>query len=142
MHNIAELKFDDLQVGETRQFEVEISKELVDRFAEISGDFNPLHLDNEYAQGTQFGDRVAHGFLGALYFSRLIGMHLPGKFALYLSQQVFFRSPIIIGNTISVRGTILQKVEAMKTVKVKTEIYDQVSQKLLIDGEAMVKVLE
>lgn len=141
MPDIASSCFDDIEVGETAQFEVVLTDELVARFAGLSGDMNPLHMDEAYAKSTPYGERVVHGMLGASLFSRLVGMHLPGRFALYLSQDTLFREPMHIGMTIEVRGTVVQKIDSMRTIKIKTQIMEKESRQVLVDGEALVKLL-
>src|SRR6185295_7235732 len=86
MPNAADLQFEDISVGQSAQFEMLVTEEMVGQFAQLSGDQNPLHVDHQYAAGTSFGAPIAHGMLLASFFSRLVGMHLPGKRALYLSQ--------------------------------------------------------
>ena len=141
MPNCNDLKFDDIAVGYEASFEVEITDDLVSRFADISGDTNPLHMDETYANQSEFHGRVVHGMLGASFFSRLVGMHLPGKYALYLSQQVLFRQPMRIGMKLQVKGTVIQKIAGVRTIKIKTEIFDVSSGVCFTDGEALVKLL-
>lgn len=140
MQTEAAFHFADLKLGQTAEFVVEITAELVERFAELSGDRNPLHMDEAYARTTPAGERIAHGLLGASFFSQLIGMHLPGRHALYLSQQLLFREPIHLGARVMVRGTVIQLVEAMQAIKLRTQILDQATSRCLIDGEALVKL--
>jgi len=138
---IIEKTFDEILEGDTTCFEVHIDENLVQAFSDLSGDQNPLHMEESFAQKTIFGKRVAHGMLGGSLFSRLIGMHLPGLKSLYLSQSLFFRKPIYLGTTVIVSGTIVQKIESMKTVKIETVIRDSKIGDILTDGEAIVKVL-
>ncbi|MBA3733388.1 MaoC family dehydratase [Patescibacteria group bacterium] len=141
-NKLVEFKFDDLVVNDSAEFIVEITSEMVMEFANLSGDHNPLHVDKTYAKETELGQTIVHGLLTASFFSRLIGMHLPGKYALFLSQTLRFKTPIYIGQKVTVRGKITQKVEALKTVKINTEILDENKVVVLIDGEAMVKLLK
>jgi 3-hydroxybutyryl-CoA dehydratase len=141
MPKAATLRFDDLAIGQRAQFDVLLTEEMIVQFAELSGDYNPLHTDETYAQATQFGGRIAHGMLCAAFFSRLVGMHLPGRLALYLYQKTVFHKPCRTGMKLTVTGEILQKIEAKKTIVVRTQILDE-SGECLIDGEAMVKLLE
>ena len=138
---IARKTFDEIREGDTAKFEVVVDEALVQKFADFSGDHNPLHMDAEFAARTPVGERVAHGMVGGALFSRLVGMHLPGTHALYLSQSLFFRRPIRIGTTIIVSGTVVQKIDSMKTVKLSTVVTDSGTGEVLTDGEAMVKVL-
>lgn len=138
---IAEKTFDEIQEGDSASFEVVVDDALVKKFADVSGDSNPLHVDTEFAKNTSVGERVAHGMLGGALFSRLVGMHLPGKHSLYLSQSLFFRKPITPDTKVIVSGTVIQKIDAAKTLKIKTVITSPETGEVLTDGEAMVKVL-
>ena len=140
MNEPAVITFAEIEVGQKAHFEVRISEDLVARFAEVSGDTNPLHMDEAYATTTSFGGRIAHGMLGASFFSKLVGMHLPGRHALYLSQKISFRKPCRIGMLVTVEGEVLQKVTAAKAVTLSTRVLDEEGV-CLIDGEAMVAML-
>ncbi|GAG15112.1 unnamed protein product, partial [marine sediment metagenome] len=95
-------------------------------FTEISQDFNPLHFDDEYARREQFDDRIIPGLLTTSFISRLIGMLLPGKQALYRSQEVTFKKPVYIGDTLVIKGTVMEKIAGKKNIIVlKTEIINQ-----------------
>jgi acyl dehydratase len=141
MSDVATLRFADIAVGDGAEFDVELTQDLVDRFAELSGDFSPLHTDEEFAKTTPLGGRVAHGFLGGIFFSRLIGMHLPGQNALYLSQQLFFRAPMHIGTHVTVSGKVIQCVSSVRVIKIFMQVTNRDTGETLIDGEAMVKLL-
>lgn len=138
---IAEKTFADIREGDTAAFDVHIDERLVQKFSDLSGDANPLHMDADFAANTPVGERVAHGMIAGALLSRLVGMHLPGKHCLYLSQSLFFRKPIRIPSTVTVSGTILQKVEALHALKIATVVTDARAGDVLTDGEAMVKVL-
>jgi len=87
---LSKYTFDEIEIGLTKQFQITITETMVDDFAKLSGDFNPLHTDNEYAVSSGFHGRVCHGMLLGSFFSRLIGMYLPGKHALHFSQSLKF----------------------------------------------------
>ena len=96
-------QLDSIRIGEEASFERIISNEDVQAFADISGDYNPLHMDDEYASTTEFGRRIVHGmFLGALV-SRLIGMHLPGRRALLMEESIEFKNPCTSGTRLKLR---------------------------------------
>lgn len=139
--NFAEYRFDVLKVGQKFKFTEKITEKLLDDFATLSGDQNPLHMDESYAIKTPFKKRVCHGMLLASFFSRLIGMHLPGKNALYFSQSLNFKSPCFIGDEITVEGEIADKSMATKILVLNTTIYNQSGQ-CLVDGIAKVIVRE
>ncbi len=135
------LTFEKISVGYSKEFLIKIDSEMLRNFANISGDFNPLHMDPDYAKTTQFKQQVCHGMLLSSYFSKLIGMHIPGKNALYFSQSLNFRSPCFIGDVVIVKGKVLEKHETTKMITIKTEIYNQNSI-CLVDGIAKVIVRE
>ena len=137
----ATLHFADLREGFSVEFSVDLLPEMITQFAELSGDKNPLHVDPVYAATTPFHGCIAHGLLGASFISRLIGMYLPGRDALYLSQELFFRAPMYAGMRLVVRGVVLQRTEATRTITISTEVFDEKTHQLLIGGKALVKLL-
>lgn len=136
-----EKNFIDFQVGEKAQFEILITPGLIVAFAELSEDRNPLHTDETFARSTPFGHTIAHGMIGGALFSRLVGMYMPGRYALYMSQTLKFNKPIFPGTDVLVSGEIVQKVDAFKVLKIHTTISDKATGELLTDGEAAVGVL-
>ncbi len=133
--------FDDLIIGQKSTFSQKIDDSLLNDFAKISGDFNPLHMSDEYASSTNFGKRVCHGMLLASFFSQLVGMYLPGKNSLYFSQSLNFRNPCFINDKVTIEGEIVEKKSSTKMITIKTTIYNQ-SKKCIIDGMAKVIVRE
>ena len=138
MHEkITNLDFDQVKIGMKKKFTVIITESSVKKFAELTGDFNPLHIDEKYANSTKFESRVCHGmFLGSL-FSRLVGMELPGKNALYFSQSLNFKIPCFIGEEVTVQGEIIDKSLSTKMIKIKTEIHNK-ENTCIVDGLAKV----
>lgn len=134
------LKFTDIKIGDSAEFEIIITETMVHQFANISGDFNSLHMDNEFAKTTKFGKRVCHGMLLGSFFSRLVGMYIPGLHALYLSQSLKFISPCFIDDKIIVRGTVIRKSERTKIITLQTLILNT-NDKILVDGECKAVVL-
>jgi 3-hydroxybutyryl-CoA dehydratase len=132
------LTINDIEIGLTKEFKIIINKSIVDEFAKISGDFNPLHMDDKYAISTKFGKRVCHGMLLASFFSRIIGMYIPGKMALYLTQSLKFSSPCYIGDTVLVIGKVIDKSLSTKIITLKTKILRDDT--VMVDGEAKVLV--
>jgi len=140
MNNSAlEYSFNDLFVGQKANFLKKINEALVNDFAKISGDFNPLHVNKEYASSTNFGKRVCHGMPLTSFFSQLVGMHLPGKNSLYFSQTLNFRNPCFIDDTITIEGEIIEKKSNMRLITINTTIHNQTGT-CLIDGVAKVIV--
>ena len=95
-------------VGQTASFSRTVTETDIVMFAGLSGDYNPVHMDREYAADTRFGQRIAHGLLTSSFLSRLLGMELPGKESVYLEQTLKFTKPVFIGDTITARAEILE----------------------------------
>ena len=134
-----EYTFDSINVGINHEFKITVTEKLVLDFSVISGDFNPLHIDENYATKTKFKKRICHGMLLASFLSRLVGMYLPGKNALYFSQILNFVSPCFINDIITVKGEIIDKNYATKIITVKTSIVNEKNE-LILDGEAKVMI--
>ena len=134
-----EYTLDDIEVGQKKKIEILVTESMVNTFADLSGDHNLLHMDEKYASSTNFKQRVCHGMLLASFFSRLVGMYLPGKNALYFSQSLKFVSPCFINDRIFVEGEVLDKSNASKIITLKTTIVNN-SGTCLVDGQAKVLV--
>lgn len=118
-------------VGEESSMSKTVSDEDIRTFARISGDVNPLHLDDEYARSTVFGGRIAHGMLVASLISAVIGKCLPGPGAIYMGQELRFVAPVRPGDTI----TAIVRVEAWDDVKGRVTLATEVRNQ---NGEAVV----
>ena len=140
LKNPENLNLEQIKVGMSREFSVSINEEMAEKFADLSGDFNPLHMDESYAKNTKFGKRVVHGMLLASFFSRLVGMYLPGKKALYLLQNLRFKNPAFIGDNLTVIGKVTAVSEQLKLVTLETLILN-FSGQTLVEGEAKVSIL-
>ncbi len=108
------------------------------RFAEVSGDRNPVHLDAEYAARSLFGQRVAHGFLIGSMISAVIGMELPGPGSIYLGQTMKFLAPVRIGDTVTVSVEVIGVREEKRLITLRTDCTNQ-DGTLVLTGEATVK---
>ena len=128
--------FDELSVGQTAEMTRVVGEQDLVAFAEVSGDTNPVHLDEAYAATTPFGGRIAHGMLSAAYISAVLGTRLPGPGAIYLSQQMRFRRPVRIGDEVTARVTVTALEE--KRGQVTLETVCLVGGKAVLDGEAVV----
>ena len=135
----SEYSFDEIELGMQKSFKVDISKNMLDVFGRDTGDYNPLHMSEEYASSTSFKKRVCSGMFLSSFFSRLVGMYLPGKHALHISQSLNFVNPCFIGETITVEGKVIDKSLATKIIKLETTITNE-SGKRIIDGKAQVIV--
>ncbi|MGE8203159.1 MaoC family dehydratase [Heyndrickxia sp. NPDC080065] len=108
-------------------------------FAGLSGDFNPIHLDKEYAKKTRFNQRIAHGLLTSSLLSQLLGVHLPGKGSVYKEQTMRFTSPVFIGDTVTAKATVLEFIEEKRILKLLTECHNQ-ENTLVLTGSAVMMV--
>ena len=134
-----ELSYNDISIGRQESFIMKITESMVEKFSNLSGDLNPLHMDNEFAESSLFKKRIVHGMLLSSFFSQLIGMKLPGKNALYFSQTLNFRSPCYIDDEIEVVGEVTEKSDSTQIITVSTSIFNK-SKTCLIDGIAKIIV--
>ncbi|RAK57621.1 MaoC family dehydratase [Phenylobacterium deserti] len=132
------LFLEDLSVGQTAETSRPVGAADIDAFAAVSGDTNPVHVDEAYAATTSFGGRIAHGMLAASYISAALGTKLPGPGAVYVSQSLKFRRPVKIGDEVTTRVTVKTIDERRGFVTLDTVC--QVGGKAVVDGEAMVIV--
>lgn len=130
----------ELMVGQKAQFDFLLTTEVIADFAQLSGDVNPLHTDATYAATTEFGRPIAHGMIAGTLFSRFVGMELPGKYSVYLSQTLTFHRPMFAGDILAVSGEITHKSDATRTITLATKVRSA-SGELLADGLALVRVL-
>ena len=129
-----------LEIGSSASIRKTIKREDVETFAALSGDYNGLHVDEEFAARTEFEQIVVHGLLHASILSGLFGTKLPGSGALCLSQAFDFTKPVFIGDTVEATGTVLAMDPTTRVIDVKTEIRNQKGEQVL-EGKAKVKVL-
>lgn len=134
------MKFEELTVGKTAEFAKTITDADVMTFAEVTGDFNPVHVDEAAAAKTRFGGRIAHGMLSAGLVSAAIGNKLPGAGSIYLGQTLRFTLPVRIGDTITATITVTE-ILTKRRVKLSTICTNQHGEKVL-DGEATVMLDE
>jgi 3-hydroxybutyryl-CoA dehydratase len=128
--------FDELSLGQSAERSHVVGAADIEAFAQVSGDSNPVHLDEDYAKTTSFGGRIAHGMLSAAYISAVLGTQLPGPGAIYLSQSMRFRRPVRIGDEVIARATV--KALDEKRGQVTLETVCLVNGKAVLDGEALV----
>lgn len=127
----------EIQVGDTASMSKLVSDEDVRVFADISGDRNPVHLDDEFAAGTPFKKRIAHGALSGALISAVLGMSMPGPGTIYLSQTLNFKAPVYIGEEITAKLEVTAYRADKRITTLKTEVYNQ-DNKLVLAGEAVV----
>ena len=129
----------NLKVGDAATLSKTITDADVRAFAELTGDHNPVHLDDEYAAGTRFGRRVAHGMLAASLISATLANDLPGRGTVYLSQQLQFTAPVFPGDEVTARVTVTMVREDKPVVTLETVCTNQRGE-TVIRGEAVVLV--
>lgn len=128
----------ELEVGQSAEITRHVDEETVQRFAEVSGDFNPLHLDEAYASRTPFRGRIAHGALVASFISCVLGNHLPGPGAVFAGMTMRFERPVRIGDTVIVRATVTEV--DVKGRKVKLLCVCEVDGQTCLEADAEVVV--
>lgn len=128
---------DQLKVGDSDRFSKTVTDSDIYLFAGVTGDLNPAHIDETYAQGTFFKTRIAHGMLSAGFISAVIGTRLPGPGTVYMRQTLDFLAPVHIGDTVTATVEVIEKMEEKKRVRLKTTCVNQEGIKVL-DGEALV----
>ena len=130
----------DLNIGDTFSTSREVTDEIIRKFADVSGDYNPIHLDDEFAKTTRFGKRIAHGMLSGAFISAVLGNEFKDRKIVYLSQTMKFTAPVFIGDTVTATGTITNIREDKGIVTLETICTNQ-NGETLVKGEAAVMVL-
>ena len=129
----------NLKIGDTAAISRKITDKDVRNFADVSGDSNPVHLDEEFAGQTRFGRRIAHGMLGASLISAVLGTELPGIGSIYLSQTLQFLGPVYLDDTVTAR-VIVTKVREDKSIVMLETVCENQNGETVIRGEAVVLV--
>ena len=127
----------ELEVGETAEFSKTVSESDVYLFAGITADFNPAHIDESHAQKTFFKTRIAHGMLSAGFISAVLGNKLPGPGTIYLRQELVFKAPVYVGDTITAQVKVLELNHEKNRARLKTICTNQEG-KIVLEGEALV----
>lgn len=138
MHAVKQYFLEDLEVGMRAEYAREVTQDMIECFAEVSGDFNPLHLDEDYARTTMFQGRIAHGMLSAAFISKVFGTVMPGKGSIYISQTLRFLAPVRIADTVVASVEVTAIDPAKKRVSFKSRC--KVGSTVVIDGDALILV--
>ena len=125
------------KIGDKIEKEYVISYDEGERFADISGDYNPIHIDEHVANKTRFKKRIVHGMLIGSYFSAIIGNEFPGKGSIYMNQNLIFKAPVFYDETIRIVVEIIDIIEEKKRLTLSTKCYGS-GDKILVDGSAMI----
>ncbi|MDQ6827609.1 MAG: MaoC family dehydratase [Gemmatimonadota bacterium] len=135
------VRYQELAVGQIAVLTRTVSEADVVAYAELTGDKNPAHLDQAWAERSRFGGRVAHGMLTAGFISAAMGMQVPGPGTIYLQQTLRFTAPVRIGDTVTVRAEVVELIAAKRRVRLKTTVVNQRGEPVL-DGEALVMMAD
>ena len=135
--------FPELHVGMKESLSRTVTREDIDRFADLTGDRNPIHVDEDFARDTRFGETIAHGMFGASLISAVLGTKLPGPGNMYIEQTLRFLKPVFIGDTITANVEIMELFPEKHRIRLSTICIKQ-GGVVVIEGEAMLyfKVLE
>ena len=125
----------ELKIGDSAQISKTITESDIELFAKATGDFNPVHLDQAYAEKTSFKGRIAHGLLSVGLLSAVLGNTLPGHGTIYLSQEVKFLAPVRIGDTITAKVEVIELIPEKNRAKFRTTCTNQ-DGKLVVEGTA------
>jgi 3-hydroxybutyryl-CoA dehydratase len=117
-----EYRWEELALGLKHEFEATFTEEMARSFAEISGDVNPLHVDRDYAVSAGFSGPVLFGMMTSSLYSKLVGVYLPGKYALLQGIDLDFNAPVIAGEKLIVQGEIVFMTEAYRRMEIKANI--------------------
>lgn len=130
--------FEEIELGMAATFAKTITEADIHAYAGLSGDFNPVHVDEEYAATTMFKGRIAHGMLSAAFISTTLGTKLPGPGCVYVSQSLKFKAPVRVGETVTARVEVTAVAPEKRFVTLRTTC--SVAGKAVIDGEATLMV--
>lgn len=134
------MMFEEIKIGQSASFERMITQDDVLKFADLSGDYNPIHLDEDYTKNTELQSPIVHGMILAALVSKLIGMELPGNKSLILKESLEFKKPTRVGNTFSVSGTVIGKSLSTEVIDIEIKVFDL--KNLLASGLVRVKLLK
>jgi acyl dehydratase len=133
--------FSELFVGQRAEVSKSITLADIKAFADLTGDFSPMHFDQEYAASTRFGGVIGHGLLTAGLISNVLGMKLPAKGTVYRSQSLRFKAPVYPGDTITAAAEVLELRPERKQVRLRTTVTNQRGE-VVLEGEAEMLMLE
>ena len=135
------MRFEELHVGLAAERTRDVTDDVIRRYAELTEDFNPIHMDQAVAAQSRFGARIAHGMLSAGFISAVIGMDLPGPGALYLGQTIRFTRPVKLGDSVTTRVEVTEIIPAKRRAKLSTTCRNQYGE-VVLEGEASIMMLK
>jgi 3-hydroxybutyryl-CoA dehydratase len=127
---------EDLKPGMSESFTKTVTERDIELFGEVSGDVNPVHFDEEFAKGTIFKGRIAHGVLSSSYISTVLGMKMPGPGTIFMSLTTRFKAPVRIGDTVTATCKVREVVADKR--RVLFDCLCKVGEVTVVDGEALV----
>jgi Acyl dehydratase len=133
-----DLYFEDLFLGRSAERRHVITDKDIQVFADLTGDYSPLHVDEEFAARSRFGRRLAHGLLTSSFITGILGMELPARNGIYMGQTLSFRKPVFIGDEVTVRVVVAERDEAKSRIRFATQCL--VEDTVVVDGEALIFV--
>lgn len=133
------MRFEEMKVGDSAHFTKTITEADVVLYSGITGDHNPVHVDQVYAESSRFGGRIAHGMMTAGLISGVLSMRLPGPGTIYMSQSLRFLAPVMVGDTVTARVEVLELIAEKRRVRMSTVCANQRDETVLT-GEALLWV--
>ena len=140
VHRNKPLSFYDIQIGQTAGFEIVVTEKMHKTFSELVGDYSPIHTSEEFSLQTKFGKRIGYAYLLTGLLSRLYGEYLPGGSSVCIKQEVQFRNPFFVGDTISVTGTVEKKISSTKFVEISSKM-NRNGSKCVFQGLGTVQII-
>lgn len=134
-------KYENIKVGDSAEVVHKITEEDISTFGKLSGDYNPLHFNEDWAKGTLFKGRIAHGILTTAFISTVIGMKLPGTGTIYLGQSMRFKRPVRIGDVITAKVRVESKDDEKRHISLRTSCTNQ-HNTIVLEGDALVTVMD
>lgn len=133
--------YSQIPIGYYEEFETSITEEKQKLFCELTGDTNPLHMDSSYAASKGFSDRVVYGMLVSSYYSKLVGVYIPGETCLLLNMDVKYKSPVYIGDYLIVSGTVAEKLDVYHILVIHASIKKKDNEQIVSKAKIKVQVL-
>lgn len=138
MKQISTFTLSDLKVGDEFSFEETVSEKMIDRFAELSGDYSTIHMDDGFAKNRGFVGRIAHGALLTGFLSRLVGMKCPGENAILQSMNTRFSQPVYVGQKLRIRAIVEQISQGANTMLIKASIENIMTRQTVVTSKIQI----
>lgn len=133
-----EYRFDNIEKGMSQEFHVKITDDMMEHFREMSGDINPMHIDEEWAKEWGFCGRLVYGMMTASFYSTLVGVYLPGRYCLLQEISTSFYKPVFVGDELNISGIVRDKNEELQRVTISARIEnskgERISKAMMVVG--------